>query len=240
MRLSERLDGPRTLAERAEQAIQDSIIEGEFGPGTRLTIDGLARQLDLSPMPVRDALRKLASTGFVEYAPHQGATVAEISIADLRDTWDARLALETLAIRRSALRFQPADRVPVELAIERHTSAIAQGELATARRAHRDIHMGLYGPSAYNWLDRLLEPVWVRSERYRSYSLAQRGTPEELAGEHHSLLAACVEHDPAAAAERLYTHLVRTANLVADRLTGEQLFSETPPPSLGDVGEVAE
>src|SRR5262245_17850972 len=136
MTLGERLHGPRTLAERAEQVIQEAILDGEFPPGTRLTIDNLARQLALSPMPVRDALRKLASTGFVEYTPHQGATVAEISVADLRDTWDARLALETLAIRRAAIHFQDADRAPVEKAIERHRVLIEAGDHASARLAH--------------------------------------------------------------------------------------------------------
>lgn len=240
MTLGEKLHGPRTLAERAEQVIQDAILEGVFEPGTRLTIDSLARELSLSPMPVRDALRKLASTGFVEYTPHQGATVAEISVDDLRDTWDARLALETLAIRRAAVRFQDADRVPVEQAIERHRGLIESGDHALARLAHRTIHLSLYGPSRYNWLDRLVEPVWVRGERYRSYSLSERGTPDQLADEHRWLLEACLAHEPAAAAERLYTHLVRTANLVAHKLNGETLFSETPPPSLGDVGAVPE
>jgi DNA-binding GntR family transcriptional regulator len=239
MTLGERLHGPRTLAERAEQVIQEAILDGEFTPGTRLTIDNLARQLSLSPMPVRDALRKLASTGFVEYTPHQGATVAEISVADLRDSWDARLALETLAIRRAAIHFAEADRAPVEQAIERHRILIATGDHASARLAHRAIHLNLYGPSGYNWIDRLVEPVWVRSERYRSHSLSERGTPDQLASEHRWLLEACLEHEPAAAAERLYIHLVRTANLVAHKLTGETLFSETPPPSLGDVGALS-
>src|SRR5579871_5725276 len=119
MKLARRIDGPRTLAEQAELAIQDAILSGELAPGARLTIDELARAIDLSPMPVRDALRRLAQTGFVEYLPHRGATVAPLSLDDLRDTWDARLALETVAIRRSALRFRPDDADPVEEAIER-------------------------------------------------------------------------------------------------------------------------
>jgi DNA-binding GntR family transcriptional regulator len=236
MTLAERLNGPRTLAERAERAIQEAILDGELAPGTRLTIDELARSLSLSPMPVRDALRNLASSGFVEYVPHRGATVAELSIADLRDTWDARIALETVAIRRAAESFADADRKDVEGAIRRHTACLQAEDHRAAREAHRHIHMGLYRPSAYNWLDRLVGPVWIRSERYRSYALAERGGAKQLAGEHRSMVDACADHDPVAAADRLYVHLVRTANLVAVKLTGEALFSETPPPSLGEVG----
>jgi DNA-binding GntR family transcriptional regulator len=236
MELAKRLNGPRTLAERAEGAIQEAILDGELAPGTRLTIDELARSLSISPMPVRDALRNLASTGFVEYTPHRGATVAALSVADLHDTWDARIALETVAIRRAAESFADSDQAAVAQAIRRHTACLQLADHPSARAAHRDIHMGLYRPSAYNWLDRLVGPIWIRSERYRSYALAARGGARQLAAEHRWLLEACVDHDPVAAADRLYAHLVQTANLVAEKLTGEQLFSETPPPSLGDLG----
>lgn len=240
MKLAERIDGPRTLAERAESAIRDAILDGDMPPGARLTIDELARAFGLSPMPVRDALRKLASTGFVEYLPHRGATVALLSIDDLRDTWDARLALETVAIRRAATQFTEADRRVVEAAIERHTATLVHNDHAAARSAHRDIHMGFYNPSGYNWLDRLVEPVWIRSERYRSVALSDRGGPEGLAAEHRRILDACAAGDPDAATKALYEHLVRTANILAERLVGAPLFDPTPPSSLGQVTNSAE
>jgi DNA-binding GntR family transcriptional regulator len=235
MRVNRRIDGPRTLADQAELAIQDAILEGELAPGTRLTIDELARAIDISPMPVRDALRKLAQTGFIEYVPHRGATVALLSVEDLRDTWDARIALESLAIRRAAERFGDDDRAFVEGAIVRHTDGLNRRDQGATQEAHRDVHMGLYGPSGYNWLERLVQPVWIRSERYRSFALGDRGTPEQLAAEHRSILLACVEHDPGRAAGELYTHLVRTANIVAEKLAGAPLFALMPPSSVGEA-----
>ena len=235
MRLARRIDGPRTLADQAALAIQDAILDGEFAPGARLTIDELARSIDISPMPVRDALRKLAQTGFVEYVPHRGATVALLSVEDLRDTWDARLALESLAIRRAAERFEDEHRISVEDAIVRHTDGLVRNDHAAAQEAHRDIHMGLYNPSGYNWLERLVLPIWIRSERYRNFALGDRGGPDQLAAEHRRILRACAEHDPSAAAGELYGHLVRTANIVAEKLVGAPIFASMPPPSLGEV-----
>lgn len=233
------IDAPRTLSERAEVAIREAILDGERPLGARLPIDELARELGLSAMPVRDALRNLASTGFVEYVPHRGATVAQLSVDDLRDTWDARLALETVALRRSAESFRPKDRETVAQAIARHTAELESGNYSAARAAHRDIHLGLYRPSGYNWLDRLVEPTWIRSERYRSVALRERGTPQDLAAEHGDILQACVEREPELAAQRLYRHLVTTANILAERLVGAPLFDLTPPPSLGHVTSLA-
>jgi DNA-binding GntR family transcriptional regulator len=239
MKIARRLAGPRTLAEQAEVAIREAILSGELAPGARLTLEELARAIDISPMPVRDALRKLAQTGFVEYLPHRGATVALLSVEDLRDTWDARLALETLAIRRAAERFGDGDGALVEAAILRHTHALAGNDGPAAQEAHLDVHMGLYRPSGYNWLERLVHPIWIRSERYRTFALDDRGGPEQIAAEHRSLLRACVEHDADSAASELYTHLVRTANIVGDKLVGLPLFAPTPPPALGEVSRLA-
>jgi DNA-binding GntR family transcriptional regulator len=221
------LDGARTLAEQAERAIQDAILEGVFPPGRRLTIQELADGLGLSPMPIRDALRRLAATGFVEYAAHRGATVAILSVDDLRDTWDARLALEMTAIRRSAEQFTELDRQRVDDAISRHTALLLRDDHGAARSVHREVHMSLYGPSRYNWLERLVEPIWVRSERYRSYALPVRGGAKQLAREHRKILEACTAHEPDVAADRLYAHLVKTANLVAEKLGGPLLYGPT-------------
>src|SRR5262249_43243774 len=158
MKLARRVDGPRTLADQAELAIQDAILDGELAPGARLTIDELARAINMSPMPVRDALRKLAHTGFVEDVPRRGAAGALLSVDDLRDTWDARIALEALAIRRASERFDEEHGAAVEDAIARHTGALARRDAPAAQEAHRDIHMGLYNPSGYNWLERLVQP----------------------------------------------------------------------------------
>jgi DNA-binding GntR family transcriptional regulator len=215
---------PTTLGAHAEAAIQDAILSGQYPPGARLPIQEIAESLGLSQMPVRDALRRLAATGLVDYRPHHGAHVAQLSVEDLRDTWDARLALETLAIRRAAVRFEPAQVAPIEAAIRRHTEMLLAGEAAEARSAHREVHMGLYEASGYNWVERLLDPLWGRSERYRTVALVDRGSPEQLGEEHRQILAACVEHAEELAATRLYDHLVKTANLLAEKMAGIRLF----------------
>lgn len=216
---------PKTLGAHAEMAIQDAILSGQYPPGARLPIQEIAESLDLSQMPVRDALRRLAATGLVDYRPHRGAHVAQLSVEDLRDTWDARLALETLAIRRAAVRFEPRHAEAVEAAIQLHSEMLLAERAPEARAAHRDIHMGLYNASGYNWVERLLDPLWGRSERYRTVALVDRGSPAQLALEHRAILEACVAHDERLASTRLYDHLVKTANLLAEKMAGIRLFN---------------
>src|ERR1700755_1180832 len=101
--------GHRTLAEKAFETLHWAIITGRLRPGARLPIEKLAEVLDMSPMPIREAVRRLDAAGLVENIPHRGARVTELSVTDLSEVYEARLALEVLAIRRAAERFGDAD-----------------------------------------------------------------------------------------------------------------------------------
>ena len=171
MRLARRIDGPRTLADQAELAIRDAILDGELAPGTRLAIEELARAIDIarcrcatrcgsSPRPASSSTCRTA-------APR-----SLLSVDDLGDTWEARSRSRPRdpahggAVRRRALRLRRArDRAP-------HRGAPALRPVG-AQDAHHDVHMGLYRPSGYNWLERLVDPIWIRSERYRSFALGE-------------------------------------------------------------------
>src|SRR5205085_5497231 len=100
--------GHRTLAERAFETLHEAVVTGVLAPGERLPIEELAEILEMSPMPIREALRLLDSVGLVENIPHRGARVTELSINDLREVYEARLALEPLAVRHAAERFTEA------------------------------------------------------------------------------------------------------------------------------------
>src|SRR4051812_47077111 len=97
--------GPPTPAQKALDAPHHAIPSGRLSPGERLPIEDLAEVLDMSAMPIREAVRRLDAAGLVENIPHRGARVTELSIDDLAEVYEARLALEPLAVQRAAARF---------------------------------------------------------------------------------------------------------------------------------------
>src|ERR1700761_7901835 len=100
--------GHRTLAEKAYETLHTAILTGQLRPGARLPIEDLAGHLEMSPMPIREAVRRLDAVGLVENVPHRGARVTELSVADLAEVYEVRLALEVPAMRRAAERFSDA------------------------------------------------------------------------------------------------------------------------------------
>jgi DNA-binding GntR family transcriptional regulator len=224
---------PRTLAERALEDLQEAILSGQLEPGEPLRLEKLARSLDMSPMPVREAVRQLEALGLAEHVPHRGARVSRLSIEDLRDTYDARLALEPLAVRQAAERFTHEQAEEAYRRIEEHVEAYRSGNVRRGREAHAAFHLGLYAASGSVWLPRLIRPLWENSERYRIASLHAQGALERRKREHVRIVAACAARDPEAAAEALRTHLVVTANLVARWLGEDDLYPGGPPAEGG-------
>jgi DNA-binding GntR family transcriptional regulator len=222
--------GHRTLAEKAFDRLHQAIIQGEIAPGERLPIEELAATLEMSPMPIREALRLLDAAGLVEHIPHRGARVRELSIDDLREVYEARLALEPLAVAHAAERFSDDDAARASDALRRHVRAYRHRTPAEAFAAHTEFHFSLYNAANSRWLVRLITPLWESSERYRLALPARyRRALEERRLEHERILAACVAHDAETAARELHDHLAVTANRVAHRMGAEEgLFALTP------------
>jgi DNA-binding GntR family transcriptional regulator len=214
--------GHRTLAEKAFETLHTAIITGQLRPGTRLPIEELAEVLEMSPMPIREAVRRLDAAGLVENIPHRGARVTELSITDLSEVYEARLALEVLAIRRAAERFEAADE---RVALQRldELNRMSDDNSAATSAAHAAFHFALYGAADSAWLLRLIRPIWETAERYclevpECRQLAAR------TGEHQAILDACVSRDPDRAAVALSDHLATTANNISVAMGGEPLF----------------
>ncbi len=219
--------GHRTLAEKAFDALHKAIITGQLRPGTRLPIEELAEVLEMSPMPIREAVRRLDAAGLVENVPHRGARVTELSITDLAEVYEARLALEVLAIRRAAERF---DERHAAIAYRRLAglSDMPDDNSAATSAAHTAFHFALYGAADSAWLMRLIRPVWETAERYCLEAPHVRQL-EARRGEHETILAACCAHDPDHAAVALHDHLATTANSISVAMGGVALFQRDDP-----------
>ena len=215
----------RTMAEYALEQLRESIILGELPAGTPLRLDELARSLGMSISPIREAVRQLEALGLAKHVPHQGARVLDFDIEELRDLFQVRLALESLAMRRAAERFSDADASAARSHLVRFDEMAALGDVRGTMRAHTDFHFTLYEASQSQWLVALIRPAWDRSERFRPALLTSRSGPQERHREFdEELLEACVAHDPDAAASVLHDHLELASVIFERELEGRGIF----------------
>lgn len=85
----------QVLADHVYEALLSALMDGRLEAGTPVSIDGMARELDVSPTPVREALARLEATGMVRRTALRGYRVAPLFTPDeLADLMDARLVIE--------------------------------------------------------------------------------------------------------------------------------------------------
>ncbi|MCB1247466.1 MAG: GntR family transcriptional regulator, partial [Acidimicrobiia bacterium] len=92
----------RALHEVAADHIRTAILDGRLYPGERLVEDRIARELEVSRHPVREALRTLQLEGFVEISPRRGATVSRVTTEEASELFEVLSALDGLACRLAA------------------------------------------------------------------------------------------------------------------------------------------
>jgi DNA-binding GntR family transcriptional regulator len=214
------------MAEYALEELRESIILGELEPGAPLRLDERARALGLSIKPIREAVRQLEALGLAVHVPHQGAKVVALDVDELRALFSFRLGLESEAVRRAAARFTDEDVATARRHLVEADEAHAADDVRAALRAHTDFHFALYAASGSQWLVRLIRPAWDSSERFRPVLFSADG---DLQKRHRAfdeaLLAACVAHDPDAAAAALHGHLALADEYYAPELGGRSIFS---------------
>jgi DNA-binding GntR family transcriptional regulator len=205
-------DDVRTLADRALADLREVILSGELAPGAPIRLNTYVERLQMSAVPIREALRFLEQQGLIERTPHRGVVVAEMSARDLEDTYRIRLELESMAVRGAAVNMADADRARLNQLVDDYAAASLAGETQKprARELHGRMHMALYDLAGSKWLSLLLPMLWDNSERYRRMSLPWRGSAEQKVGEHRGIVEACAAGDPDRAEQLLRAHLSNT------------------------------
>src|SRR5262245_28498270 len=109
-----------TKTELALEVLRERIRNGELAPGERLRVDELTQELGMSATPIREALRLLQADRVVDYRPHHGIVVAELSIGKTEEVYRLRALLEPLAVELAVPKLDDAARAEIESLHARH------------------------------------------------------------------------------------------------------------------------
>lgn len=210
------LDSPRTVAGLVAERLRAQIVAGELPAGTWLRQVEIARRLDVSTTPVREALASLQREGLVRLHPQRGAVVFMPSVADLQEHYEIRAALESLAAARTAERFEKPWAEPLEALLDE-----MRGGPPAARyiELNQRFHTELYGHSERQSLVGMIAGLRDASSAYLHIYRAAADFPvKRLDSEHRRILAACIARDVVEAATATREHLENTVEHVASRL----------------------
>lgn len=101
-KIGKRLPAKETLRSNIKDYIQQQIADGVYKPGDRIVETQLARELNVSQAPVREAILELATTGLLEERPYSGTYVLNLTISEIEDIFETRAFVEEYAAKRAA------------------------------------------------------------------------------------------------------------------------------------------
>lgn len=219
--------------ELAYRAIRGRIVDGGCGPGARIVIDEVARELGCSPIPVREAVRRLEAEGLVEYTRHAGARVVRIDAREYVDTLATLAVLEGYATAVASGALRPADIAELRRLGTQMRAAVEAGDLHGYGALNRAYHETIYRSCGNGYLLDQIRVAWTRLDSMRRSIFAL--LPERARAsldDHDRITALLVSGAPATVIEPA----VRAHKLATARAFHDWVAREAAAPSIPASG----
>jgi DNA-binding GntR family transcriptional regulator len=206
-------------ADVAYDGIRERIGDGTYGPGSRLVLSQLAAEIGVSVVPVREALRRLAAEGYVDFRRNLGATVAAIDATAYGETMETLAILEATATSLAAPHLGRQDI----LAARRVNAAMADSldrlDLARFDELNHELHEILYAACPNAYLLGLVERERARLRGIRRPGYAFVPDRAKQAVTEHGRLIDLIagQAPPAEIEECARAHRMRTAHRFLER-----------------------
>lgn len=203
------LDSYQPLREAVCETLRDAIRKGVLEPGERLMEVQLAEELGISRTPVREAIRKLEQEGYVIMMPRRGTYVSDISTSDVKEIFEIRSALESLATGLAARRIEPDELETLQNLLTEIQGYIAKNDIEKIVETDIKFHGLLYQVSRNERLVSIISNLKEQLARYRTLSMSYPGRLQETMEEHSEMVEAIANGDVSAARDAAEHHMER-------------------------------
>jgi DNA-binding GntR family transcriptional regulator len=163
-----------TITDRVSEALRKAILDGKFKPGQALIQDQIAKELNVSRMPVREALRALEIEGLVTTSPFKGAAVTEYSAEDIREIYQIRVLLEGFAAELAVPNMTPEHISEFERILDGMKRRLAASDHKGYAEYDRAFHRLIAESSNNQRLVKLIESTWRSFAPYIAYTIPGR------------------------------------------------------------------
>ncbi len=210
---------PKTLTDSVYQRIRADIIDGSIAPESKLRIEQMKKDYDVGATPIREALSRLSSDGFVITHGNRGFQAAPISTKDLSDVTDLRILLENQALAKSIEHGDDEWESRVVATFYQLSKAENRKDddnLDVWEERNRDFHNALISACTSEWLIRFYNILYDQHKRYRHLSLTSAQYLHEnrdFHSEHQRIYDAAIARDVETACRESAEHIRKTAEV---------------------------
>lgn len=215
------LDPPATLRQLAYQSLKDAILTGDMTPEEFYSEPLLAKMLNISRTPIREALQDLAGEGFVEAVPKRGYRITSLQSDEVEHLYDYRMAIELSIIEQVSGAIDEAGLEKIETILHLDHRASEDKSMKSFVKVNRDLHRYLASltgnPYFIGSLDKILELTeWVALNVKR-----RELRPPHAVREHEKIYRALKEKDSKKAYGAMRRHLQTSKRLALQEIRVE-------------------
>jgi DNA-binding GntR family transcriptional regulator len=198
----------KTMASAAAEEIRNRILAGDYPPGFQLRQDGLAGDLGMSRIPIREALVQLESEGLLKILPHRGAIVVQLTADEIEELFNMRLLLEPFLFKRSAPLLTKEDFKALHQIQMRYAKSIDKRDIDIWNELNTEFHLTLYRHAHSPRILLTVQNLLVECDRHTRIQLSTiRGDRERAVAEHAELLRLCEEGAFEEGAHLMHAHI---------------------------------
>ncbi len=204
---AEKLVRPKELGNWAYETIKESILNRRVAPCEQLRIEDMARRMNISRTPIREALIRLEREGLVRINSRVGFFVCELTQNDLRELFELRELTEGYAAEKAAPSLSEEDLAQIDDLHRNAVSAFERNDLTLFNQYEIALHDFIIGHSGNMRLSRMIEGLKDLTYRERQYALSSRENVAQSIQEHRLLIEALHGRDGGQAGRLMRLHL---------------------------------
>ncbi|MFC2046037.1 GntR family transcriptional regulator [Chloroflexota bacterium] len=211
-----------TLSDQAYEIIKAEILTCALEPGQQIAQSEIAGRHNLRTTPVREALQRLVTEGFVEAIPRFGYVVSPITLSDVHEIFEMRCVLEVAAARMAAVRGTEAQMEELSSAAEFTYVYRDRTSYSEFLAQNSDFHHSISVLASNTRLASQISSVLDELTRLFHLGLDLRDSAGEMRDEHIALAAALIQRDPDQAERVVQSQIARSKLRVMEALTQRQ------------------
>ena len=196
----------QTKEQQVAEFLREGILAGEFARGQKLKQAGIAKRLDISITPVREAIKLLEAEGYIHVAAHRSPVVAPFQIERVDELFQLRLAMETKLTLAATKLLTDRDMDDLAVIDDALRKVSGHKELESKRRGYNyRFHFRLYECADLPQTLHFTRVVWAKYPFDMLGALPGRG--EQVIGEHESIMEGLRRRDARATMQAMQRHL---------------------------------
>lgn len=198
----------KPLAEEVHARLHRMIVDGEIPQGARLVEAQIAKDLDVSRAPVREAVNRLIQDGLLESRQYQGPTVVQLTLQKIKWLYDLRVAVECVAVREVTRRARKADVRLLRLSVADIRKHARRGDLKAVAEAESNFHDTLCQLSENPYVQSVNASLSALVRMALVLDNAAYANPELIAEEHEPVIAAIESGNEGVAVSAISDHIL--------------------------------